>query len=177
MKILIASGILSLSLIISAALVSGNIDFKKHNIINTDSGHVNLGKVYNERALVDVTLRFSEDRSLVFDAEDLSIGSYMDEVEKKLQSMLDSYNKDKSEFNKITRESMSFRVPVTLTLKTHIQYNAENIPMFNLILKRKEIQIDANTTIHSVISDELSKFIDSQREIIKTSYFIKGNKE
>lgn len=174
MKIVVASAIVGVSAIFSAAMISGNIDFKPQNIIRTDNGHVNLGKVYSEKSLVDVTLQFSDDKSLVFTAKDLSSGSYMSSVDERIQALLDNYNKDKSDDKKITKETLTFKVPATLILQTHTEYRSENFPSYDLMLNKKEVDIDKDTIVYKVIFSALSEFMHSEDDIFKKTYFIKS---
>ena len=172
-NIIIASGIMSFALIFSAAMISGNLDLKRSNIISTDNGHVNLGKVYNERALIDVELRFSNDNSLVFSTEDLSIGSYMNEIDNKFETMLDIFNKNKDDSNRLSKETLTFKIPGTLSIRAHTKYNAENITMFDLTLKSKKVIINENELTYKQVSDELKTFISTEQESFKASYYIK----
>ena len=43
MKIIISSVIIGASVLLSSAMLSGNIEFKKQNILSNDIGHVSLG--------------------------------------------------------------------------------------------------------------------------------------
>jgi hypothetical protein len=172
-NIIIASGLLSFALIFSASMMSGNLDFKKSIIISTDNGHVNLGKVYNERALIDVELRSSNENSIIFSAEDLSIGSYMNEIDNKFQTLLDIFNKNKDESNKLSKENLTFKIPGTLTIRAHTKYNAENIPMFDLTLKNKKVIIYENELTYKQVSEELKMFISTEQESFKGTYYIK----
>jgi len=174
MKVIMAGAIISVAVVFSAAMMSGNIDFKKQNILETDNGHVNLGKVYSERSLVDVVLRFSDDKSVVFTTRGLSSGSYMDGVDEKIQTLLDNYNKDKPNDKKLTKETLTFKIPATLTMETHTEYRSENFPSYDLTLSKKEITIDKDTVVYKVISDELSKFMMTDDRLFKKTYFIKS---
>lgn len=100
MRIIVASVILGASAIFSAAMLSGNLDFKSKNILNNDNGHVSLGKIYSENAYVDVTFKVDDDNSTILELKDLSIGSYKDGIEKEVQDIVDSYNKDKPDNKK-----------------------------------------------------------------------------
>jgi len=174
MKVVVASAIISAAVVFSAVMMSGNINFKKQNILETDNGHVNLGKVYSERSLVDVVLRFSDDKTVVFTARGLSSGSYMDGVDEKIQTVLDNYNKDKPDAKKLTKETLAFKVPVTLTVQTYMEYRSENFPSYELTLNKKEITIDKDTVVYKAISDELTKLVMSDDRLLKKTYFIKS---
>jgi hypothetical protein len=172
-NIIVASGIMSFALIFSAAMISGNLDFKKSNIIKTDNGYIKLGKVYNERALIDVKIYLLNNSAPFIEAEDLSIESFMKGIEEKIQINLDFYNKNSSENNKLSMEILSLKVPATLTVRAHIKYNSEFQPNFDLTLENKEIVIYENVPIHKQISDQLNLFVKSKKEEFNSNFYLK----
>ncbi|WP_052283431.1 hypothetical protein [Kluyvera genomosp. 1] len=176
MKIIVASAIVSVAAILSAAMISGNVDFKTQNIIRTDNGHVNLGKVYSESSLVDVVLSFSDDKTVVFTVKDLSSGSYMNGVDNKVQALLDSYNKDKTDDKKLTKETLTFKVPATLSIQAHTEYRSENFPSYDLMLNKKEVNIDKGTIVYTAISSALLEFMSTENMAFKSTYFIQAPK-
>ncbi|CAH3510903.1 hypothetical protein [Raoultella ornithinolytica] len=175
MRIIVASVILGASAIFSAAMLSGNLDFKSKNILNNDNGHVSLGKIYSENAYVDVTFKVDDDNSTILELKDLSIGSYKDGIEKEVQDIVDSYNKDKPDNKKTDKDSLSLKVPGTLTLKAHTAYRTENMPMYNLIIDSRVIHFDKDTLINKSVSDAVEKFVTDNKTAYQDTFFIKGN--
>lgn len=175
MRIIVASVILGASAIFSAAMLSGNVDFKNKNILNNDNGHVALGKVYSENAYVDVTFKVDDDNSTIMELKDLSIGSYKDGIEKEVQDIVDGYNKDKPDNKKTDKDSLSLKVPSTLTLKAHTAYRAENMPMYNLIIDSKVIHFDKDTLVNKSVSDAVEKFVKDNKSAYQDTFFIRGN--
>lgn len=175
MKVVVASAIIGVAAVFSAALISGNVDFKKQNIIKTDSGHVNLGEVYSEQGMLDVELSFADDKSQVFLLKNLSRGSYQDSIDEKIQSLLDDYNKGKPDDKKLTKETLAFKVPYYVTLQSHTLYMAENIPTYNLTLDKKTVNFAKDTVIYKSISDAITQFMNENSKTYDATYFIKEN--
>lgn len=173
MKVVVASAIISVATVVSAVMMSGNIDFKKQNVVKTDSGHVNLGEVYSEQGVVDVELRFIDDKSQVFSLKNLPRGSYQSSIDEKIQSLLDEYNKGKAEDKQITKDSLTFKVPYSLTLQSHTMYMTENIPSYDLILDKKTINFDKDTVVYKSISDATNQFMKDNDKSYAATYFIK----
>ncbi|HDS2562896.1 TPA: hypothetical protein QHU55_004888 [Klebsiella aerogenes] len=172
MKIIVSSVIISASVLLSAAMLSGNVDFKKQNILKNDNGHVSLGKVYSENAYVDVEFKIDSDSSTIFKLTDLSVGSYQDSIRREIQSIVDEYNKDKSDDKKTTIERLSLKVPATLTLKIHNVYRSENIPVYNLTINNESIKFDKETLIFKSVSDATDKFLKENNKEIMSTFFL-----
>jgi hypothetical protein len=177
MKVVVASAILGAAAIFSAAMVSGNLDFKQKNIVNTDNGHVNLGKVYSESALVDVELRFIDDQNtLVFDLKGLPYQSYKNKIDDQFQSMIDDYNKNKPDDKKLTVETLSFKVPSKLKITAHTSYRTENIPVYELILDEKTVNFDKDINAHKTVMDAVDHFVTGKISLYKSTFFIADKK-
>lgn len=173
MKVVVASAIIGVSAIFSAAMISGNIDFKKQNIVNTDNGHVSLGEVYSESALVDVELRLSDDNSKIFVLTGLSYESYMKSVDDQFQILLDDFNKGKPDDQKLTKETLTFKVPYKLVMKAHTSYRTENIPNYDLNIGESVVSFEKGSTAYESVSNALTQFINGKKNLYHSTFFIK----
>ena len=172
MKIIISSLIIGASVLLSAAMLSGNIEFKKQNILSNDNGHVSLGKVYSENAFIDVELKTDSDNSSIFKLTDLSIGSYQNGIKSEIQSIIDEYNKDKPDDKKTTVDRLSLKVPATLTLKIHNVYHAENMPAYNLTIDTQSIKFGKETAILKSVLEASDKIVKDNNQRIQDTFFL-----
>lgn len=176
MKVVVASAIISVATIVSAAMISGNLDFKKQAVINTDSGHVNLGEVYSESAFVDIELRFSSDNTKVFELKDVPYQNYMSRIDERFKQLLDDVNKGKPDDKKLTLENLSFIVPSQLTLKAHTTYRSENIPVYELIIDQKVVSFEKGIMARKSVSEAVGQFIKDETSTFQSTFFIKESK-
>lgn len=172
MKIIISSVIIGASVLLSSAMLSGNLEFKKQNILSNDNGHVSLGKVYSENAFIDIELKTDSDNSTIFKLTDLSVGSYQDSIKREIQSIIDDYNKDKSDEKKTTIDRLSLKVPATLTLKIHNVYRAENIPMYNLKIDTQSIKFGKETSLLKSVLEASDKIVKDNNQRIQETFFL-----
>ncbi|MFA1016545.1 hypothetical protein AB8780_02695 [Enterobacter sp. SAT-E-asb] len=172
MKVIISSVIIGASVLLSAAMLSGNIEFKKQNILSNDNGHVSLGKVYSENAFIDVELKTDSDNSSIFKLTDLSIGSYQNGIKSEIQSIIDEYNKDKPDDKKTTVDRLSLKVPATLTLKIHNVYHSENMPAYNLTIDTQSIKFGKETAILKSVLEASDKIVKDNNQRIQDTFFL-----
>lgn len=175
MKVVIASAIVGVSAIFSAAMISGNLDFKKQNIVTTDSGHVSLGEVYTESALVDVELRFSGDNSKIFILNGLSYESYMKSIDDQFQLLLDDINKGKADDQKLTKETLTFKIPYKIVMKAHTSYRTENIPNYDLNIGESVMSFEKGSNAYESVSNALAQFVNGKKSLYQSTFFIKKN--
>lgn len=172
MKIIISSVIIGASVLLSSAMLSGNIEFKKQNILSNDNGHVSLGKVYSENTFLNVELKTESDNSTIFKLTDLSVGSYQDGIKREIQSIIDDYNKDKSDDKKTTSDKLSLKVPATLTLKIYNVYRAENIPVYNLTIDTQSIKFGKETPVLKSVLEASDKILKDNNQRIQETFFL-----
>ncbi|MEG6280861.1 hypothetical protein UXO46_02375 [Enterobacter asburiae] len=172
MKIIISSVIIGASVLLSSAMLSGNIEFKKQNILSNDNGHVSLGKVYSENTFLNVELKTESDNSTIFKLTDLSVGSYQDGIKREIQSIVDDYNKDKSDDKRTTSDKLSLKVPATLTLKIYNVYRAENIPVYNLTIDTQSIKFGKETPVLKSVLEASDKILKDNNQRIQETFYL-----
>lgn len=175
MKSVVASAILGASLIFSAALISENIDFRRNNTINVEGGHVNFGDIYSESALIDIELKFTDSNSTAFKITGVPYTTYLKEIDKKFQGMLDDYNNDKPDEKKLTMDNMTFTVPCTLTIKAYTVYKTENIPVYELTIDKDEILYAKDASIYKLVTTSVIAFVSRNTQAYLSTMILQNN--
>ena len=168
--------VLCFSIIISVAASTFYIKYEPKTLLTTNYGPVNLGKVFSEKVMVDVTLidNMGDD-----DEELITAYSFYDKtepVEKVLVNLADKYNIGKEEKNKLKYDELS---PVNndafkLKIRTYINYlssNFANTP-YTLTVSEQEYRLPATETLKKTIDSAIETNFKTQKEEVVNHLFI-----
>ncbi|HBC7422644.1 TPA: hypothetical protein KEY88_005440 [Serratia marcescens] len=165
--------ILGGSVVLAALINSKEIPFFYENIITTTNGHVNLGEVYSEKRLVDVTFTIDGFDSEPLVIKDISVDDFQSVINDKLKKLVDMANTDRDDKSKLTVSSMSAMAASHLTIRSHVNYTSEHMPMFDLTLKEKTMDFDKKARIQNTLLSNVGEFLASQSTAYKDAMFIK----
>ena len=168
--------VLCFSIIISVAASTFYIKYEPKTLLTTNYGPVNLGKVFSEKVMVDVTLidNMGDD-----DEELITAYSFYDKtepVDKVLVNLADKYNIGKEEKNKLKYDELS---PVNndafkLKIRTYINYlssNFANTP-YTLTDSEQEYRLPATETLKKTIDSAIETNFKTQKEEVVNHLFI-----
>jgi hypothetical protein len=168
--------VLCFSIIISVAASTFYIKYEPKTLLTTNYGPVNLGKVFSEKVMVDVTLidNMGDD-----DEELITAYSFYDKtepVDKVLVNLADKYNIGKEEKNKLKYDELS---PVNndafkLKIRTYINYlssNFANTP-YTLTVSEQEYRLPATETLKKTIDSAIETNFKTQKEEVVNHLFI-----
>ena len=168
--------VLCFSIIISVAGSTFYIKYEPKTLLTTNYGPVNLGKVFSEKVMVDVTLidNMGDD-----DEELITAYSFYDKtepVDKVLVNLADKYNIGKEEKNKLKYDELS---PVNndafkLKIRTYINYlssNFANTP-YTLTVSEQEYRLPATETLKKTIDSAIETNFKTQKEEVVNHLFI-----
>ncbi|MCA6925363.1 hypothetical protein [Pectobacterium versatile] len=172
MKIVTSSFIIGLSIICASIVNSGAFKQDSKNIITTMDGHVALGDIYMEKRLVDVEVNLDNDDN-VFHVRDVSVSDLSKVIDEKFDILLKTYNKNKKEDEKLSKDSVSFKFDLKVRLKSHVRYTSKNIPSFDLVLDDKEFDIKKDSPSYSAVNKIISDFLVEQIPKYESSMLIK----
>ena len=171
--------VLCFSIIISVAASTFYIKYEPKTLLTTNYGPVNLGKVFSEKVMVDVTLidNMGDD-----DEELITAYSFYDKtepVDKVLVNLADKYNIGKEEKNKLKYDELS---PVNndafkLKIRTYINYlssNFANTP-YTLTVSEQEYRLPATETLKKTIDSAIETNFKTQKEEVVNHLFITDN--
>lgn len=172
-SLILGSILLSGAIIMAALINSGRMPIFDTNLIATTNGHVNLGEVYSEKRLVDVTFTIDG-----FDVEpliikDISANDYQDAINEKLKSLVGLANIGRDDKEKLTVSTISAKGASHLTLRSHVDYVSEHMPLFDLTLTEKTIDFDKNAGIQNTIISNVDDFVKSQYAAYHNAMFLK----
>jgi hypothetical protein len=165
--------ILGGSIVLAALINSKEIPFFYANTITTTSGHINLGEVYSEKRLVDVNFVMDGLESEPLSIKNIPADDFQDTINNKLKNLVELANVDRDGKEKLTVSTMSAKVASHLTIRSHVDYVSEHMPMFDLTLEEKTIDFDKNIRVQDALNSKIGEFIASQKASYNNAMFIK----
>ena len=168
--------VLCFSIIISVAASTFYIKYEPKTLLTTNYGPVNLGKVFSEKVMVDVTLidNMGDD-----DEELITAYSFYDKtepVDKVLVNLADKYNIGKEEKNKLKYDELSpvnndaFKLKIR-TYINHLSSNFANTP-YTLTVSEQEYRLPATETLKKTIDSAIETNFKTQKEEVVNHLFI-----
>lgn len=177
------NGLVIASLILGGAIVTSTLISKgiilekqpKENIVSTTVGHVNLGKVYAESRAVDVTITnpAEKDKAPLVKITNADPDDFTNLLQGQLQDMADMINKQNKNGDTLTFANLSGKVKLKVETKTHVNYRAENIPMYDLIIDSDTFELDINQPVYQRVSEHVKNVIKQSQKQFDQSMFIK----
>jgi hypothetical protein len=178
-----ASVILGGSLIYSAMVMQGLVmNSQPSNIITTADGHVNLGKVYAERRLMDIDLEVQNDNGItgsILTLKGVNPDDFEGDLQDKLQVLADDTNKSlgysADDKRRLQPDNLSVKKDSKLTITTYVKYDAQNIPSFTLNIMAKKLTMPLGTSIHNFVLSSATEVATASKPDLNRSMMIKDN--
>lgn len=171
-----SAAIVGISIVLAAAImtVPGLIEQRENdNLLSTTNGAVRLGKIYSES--LKVRLRVTETESgnefLVIDAPVDRLG---DLAKTKMELLLDATNRSRApKEEKLSYESATLKVHMTVNLTTYVAYSSEFHPSFELTLDEHETTAGVGAYVARTLQQaqeygqEMQKQFEEKHQLIK----------
>lgn len=168
---IIASAIVGVSVIFSALIISENISFKNEHVIPLAGGAVKLGDIYKEQKLLSAKLIFKEGEQVLI--SEGNPDNFASELDTKITEILKAINKDKKkEEDKLTAGNLGVLDDAKLEITSAVRYSSEYQPLFTLTLDKQEIPMAKDSLIKNFSSENIKKFIESQKENYSNALFL-----
>lgn len=168
--------VLCFSIIISVAASTFYLKYEPKTLLSSNYGPVNLGKVFSEKVMIDVTLIGNMGND---DKELITAYSFYDKtepVDKALVNIAESYNRGKDEKNKLKYDEIS---PVSndafeLKIRTYITYlssNFTNAP-YTFTVSEETYRLPMAKTLKESIGEMVETNFKNNKERISNALFI-----
>lgn len=184
-----ASVILGVSLIFSALIEQGIVlqpdgSRQKGRVITTPSGHVNLGVVYSESKMVDITVnvknKFGENEEIL-SLKGISPHNYVTTIDQALKETLINhasktvYRNWNSLQKTVDINHVALRNEGVLHVTTRIHYKTEYQPDYTLLLASHDYAIPTDRALKSFILQKTGNMIDSSHKAFRENMFLQGD--
>lgn len=158
---------LILGLFILAATVLACFLVKKDvfkNVVQLDSGAVNLGSVIHEKVVVEITAENEDgERWTLLEQTPLNeANKSFDHVIKQIATK----NKD------LMYSQLQFVKPTTLYYSTHIIYQTTTQPSFDLKIDEKTVNFQPETAMYRLVKKQLVSFVNGSLANINQSLYL-----
>lgn len=158
---------LILGLFILAATVLACFLVKKDvfkNVVQLDSGAVNLGSVIHEKVVVEITAENEDGESWTL-LEQTPLNEASDKFDHAIKQIV-AKNKD------LMYSEMQFVKPTTLHYSTHVIYQTTTQPNFDLKIDEKTVDFQPETAMYALVKKQLVSFINSSLPNINQSLYL-----
>ncbi len=175
MKNIIASLVISGSLIFSALLISGAIDVKNGHVLSVTDGHIKLGDVYAESKQISYKLIVDGENGpyILFSENNINPDDAAQKITDHLTEMAKEVNKVVGVNEAIHPETMSLKYNSHFVISASVKYNAQYQPSFTLNLKDKTYDYDKNIMLFSDLRNDVRSFIREQEASYNNALFLK----
>ena len=170
--------VLCFSIIISAIGAAFYIKYEPKTLLTTNYGPVDLGQVFSEKVMVDITI-IDKDGSAGGDQELITGGSFYDKTEpvnKALEKLADIYNVNVEEKDKIKYYEMSPKNEdaLKLEIRTYITYSSSNFANMPYILtvSKQEYRLPANKTLKDTLESAIETNFKNEKKEVANHLFI-----
>ncbi|MAX91099.1 MAG: hypothetical protein CMK99_10195 [Pseudomonas sp.] len=156
--------IVGVSIVLAAAImtVPGLIEQRENdNLLSTTNGAVRLGKIYSEslKMRLSVTETETGNEFLVIDAPIDRLEGF---AKTKVEQMLEATNRTRTPNEpKLSYESASLLVHMTVNLKTYVAYSSEYHPLFELELDERK----TTAGVGAYVSKTLKQALEHGRQV------------
>lgn len=169
---------LCLSIIASVAAATFYVKYEQKTLVLSNYGPVDLGKVFSEKVMVDVTV-IDNMGDAGGDTELFTESSFYDKtepVDKALMKMADSYNRNKEEKSRIKYNEIS---PISddtfkLYIRTYITYSSSNfmnIP-YTFLISEDTHRLLEDVTLKESIDKIIEVNFRNKKEEVSNHLFI-----
>lgn len=170
--------VLCFSIIVSVAASTFYLKYEPKTLITSNYGLTNLGKVFSEKVMVDVTL-VDKDGNFGGDEKLIVGGSFYDKtepVDKALVNLADIYNRNQEERNKLKYNELR---PISndtfgLSIRTYITYSSSNFANtpYTLTVSEQEYSLPTTETLKKTIDSAIETNFKNQKEEVASHLFI-----
>ncbi|WP_158780416.1 hypothetical protein [Pantoea sp. BAV 3049] len=182
-----AAGILGFALVYAALIEQGLIlqpagSLQKGRVITTSSGHVNLGVVYSESKMVDVTItqrtKSGETLDLIilkginpYNYEQLITDALKESIVSGRPGYKFLYNM-KGAIDDVTLASEG-----TLTVRTYIQYRSEYQAHYNYNIATRKYTFSTDEPVLRFALKKTSRLINNSQKRFRNNMFLDGKSD
>ena len=171
-SIVIGSAVIGVALIALSAINSGAINLKDEHIVTTTQGAVKLGNIYQEKRLLSIKMTDS-DGNVITSIQNINPDSYIDEIKKNVDAEVKAYNSSVSKEKKLTRDDAAVVGNAVLNIESSMEYHAEYIPLYTLVLDTEDVNVSKGTTIYGFMTSSVAKFLEKQQVNYSAASYIK----
>lgn len=170
--------VLCFSIIISVAASAFYLKYEPKMLLASNYGPVDLGKVFSEKAMIDVTI-IDRTGNAGGDKELITGASFYDKtkpVDKGLMKVADLYNIDKEEKDKLTYnklrpiDSDTFKIEI----RTYIDYSSSNFANmpYRLNISEETYRLSGAATLKESIDRYIESNFKDKKENVSNNLFI-----
>lgn len=150
------------------------------NIIITNFGSVNLGKIHSEKVMVKLEIQGLFDDSKGF--QEIGFASFFNpynEISELMESKFEILNSYTDKSSRLKYEEASPKVDMKAKLTTQIVYessNYDNVP-FIFTIESKEYNLEKNKNLKNSIDQILKENFKNNKEYIRAHLFLTNPKD
>lgn len=134
------------------------------NVVQLNSGAVNLGSVIHEKVMVEITAETEDGESWIL-LEQTPLNEVNERFDYAIKQLV-AKNKD------LIYSEMQFVKPTTLHYSTHVIYQTTTQPQFDLRIDEKTVDFQPETAMYALVKKQLVLFINSSLPNINQSLYL-----